>query len=144
MDALLVPSPTLILFYTPHDVALHAGAHPCSPFMTHVIPGKITISPNVLTTIVTQTALDANGVRALGARAPQIVDVKGQKAVASGVEVVIKDNTVYVALNVDVTPDANMMTLAETLQRDIARNIEHILGMQVARVDVTIGDIAFS
>ncbi len=112
--------------------------------MTHVIPGKITISPNVLTTIVTQTALDANGVRALGARAPQIVDVKGQKAAASGVEVVIQGNTVYVALNVDVTPDANMMTLAETLQRDIARNIEHILGMQVARVDVTIGDIAFS
>ncbi len=111
--------------------------------MAHAIPGKITISPNVLTTIVAQTALDTEGVRALGARAPQITDVKGQKAVAPGVEVVIEGNAVYVALNVDVTPDANMMALAETLQRDIARNIEHILGMQVARVDVTIGDIAF-
>ncbi len=140
--AFLAPSETLILPHTKLHFTL-ALIH-LTPFMTHVIPGKITISPNVLTTIVTQTALDANGVRALGARAPQIVDVKGQKAAASGVEVVIQGTTVYVALNVDVTPDANMMTLAETLQRDIARNIEHILGMQVARVDVTIGDIAFS
>ncbi len=114
------------------------------PSMSSSLPGRITISPQVLTTIVAQTALDAEGVRALGARPSHITDAQGRKATGPGVEVIITDNTVYVSLCVDVAPGVNMMTLAATLQREIAHNIEHILGMQVARVDVTIGDVAFS
>jgi uncharacterized alkaline shock family protein YloU len=112
--------------------------------MTDQLPGRITIAPQVLTTIVEQTALDAKGVQALGARPPHIRDAEGRRAVGSGVEAVVSDNTVFVALNVKAAPDINMLTLAETLQRDVARNIEHILGMKVARVDVHIGDVTFS
>ena len=112
--------------------------------MSSSLPGRITISPQVLTTIVTQTALDTEGVRALGARPPHIIDAKGRKAAGPGVEAVVAENTVYVALNVDVAPDVNVMALAAALQQEIAHNIEHILGMQVARVDVIIGDVAFS
>ena len=107
------------------------------------LPGRITISPQVLTTIVAQTALDTEGVSALGPQAPRITDVKGARASAPGVEAVVADDTVYVALMIETAPDANMMTLANTLQQEIARNIEHILGMHVARVDVHIGDVAF-
>jgi uncharacterized alkaline shock family protein YloU len=114
------------------------NAHPAQ-----ALPGRITISPQVLTTIVAQTALDTEGVRALGPRPPRIAEAKGARASAPGVEAVVVDHTVYVALTVQVAPDANMMALASTLQQEIARNIEHILGMQVARVDVHIGDVAF-
>lgn len=112
--------------------------------MTQPISGKITIAPQVLTTIVEQTALDTKGVQALGARPPHIRDTEGRRAVSSGVEVIVRDNTVFVALTIDAAPDANMLTLAETLQHDIAHNVEHILGMKVAQVDVYIGDVIFS
>ncbi len=112
--------------------------------MKQSISGKITIAPQVLTTIVEQTALDTKGVRALGARPPHIRDAEGRRAVGSGVEAIVSDNTVFVALNVEAAPDVNMLALAEVLQRDIARNVEHILGMKVARVDVAIGDVTFS
>ncbi len=111
--------------------------------MSSSLPGRITISPQVLTTIVAQTALDTEGVRALGGRPPRIADAKGRRATGPGVEAVVTDDAVYVALSVDVAPGVNMMALAAALQQEIARNIEHILGMQVARVDVTIGDVAF-
>ena len=112
--------------------------------MTQPISGKITIAPQVLTTIVEQTTLDTKGVQALGARPPHIRDTEGRRAVGSGVEAIVSDNTVFVALSVKAAPDINILTLAETLQHDIARNVEHILGMKVARVDVYIGDVTFS
>jgi len=112
--------------------------------VTQSIPGKITIAPNVLTTIVEQTALDAGGVLALGPHSPRIRKVDGHRAVSTGVEAIVKDNTVVIAVSVQAAPDINMLTLAQQLQRDIAHNIEHILGMKVARVDVYIDDVAFS
>ena len=112
--------------------------------MSKELSGKITIAPQVLTTIVEQTALDTTGVHALGARPPRIRDAEGRRAVGAGAEAVVQDNTVFVAVSVMAAPDINMLTLAETLQQDIARNIEHILGMKVARVDVYIGEVVFS
>ncbi len=109
--------------------------------MTDTVSGKITIAPQVLTTIVEQTALDTAGVLALGPRPPHIKDVEGRRVEGKGVEVVVADNTAYVVINVRAAPDFNMLALAETLQRDISGNIEHILGMSVARVDVQIGDV---
>jgi uncharacterized alkaline shock family protein YloU len=112
--------------------------------MTRQLSGKITIAPQVLTTIVEQTALDTTGVHALGPRPPRIRDAEGRRAVGAGAEAVVQDNTVVVAVSVMADPDVNMLALAETLQRDIAGNIEHILGMKVARVDVYIGEVVFS
>ena len=112
--------------------------------MSQSLPGRITISPQVLTTIVAQTALDTPGVRSLGPRPSRLSDVRGRKATGPGIEALVTDeNTVFVAVNVEVAPDVNMMALAAKLQQEIAQNIQHILGMQVARVDVTIGDVAF-
>ena len=111
--------------------------------MSQTLSGRITIAPQVLTTIVTQTALAMEGVRGLGARPPHIAEARGRKAVAEGVEAVVVDNTVIISLIVDAAPGVNMMALAAALQQEIAHNIEHILGMQVARVDVTIGDVVF-
>ena len=112
--------------------------------MTQPISGKITIAPQVLTTIVEQTALDAKGVQAMGARPPHIRDTEGRRAVSAGVEAIVSDNAVFIALTIEAAPDANMLMLAGTLQHDIARNAEHIPGMKVARGDVYIGAVTFS
>jgi len=112
--------------------------------MTEQLSGKVTIAPQVLTTIVEQTALDTEGVQALGKHPPHIRDAEGRRAVSAGAEAIISANTVFVALSVKAAPDVNMLALAETLQRDVARNIEHILGMKVAQVDIHVGDVIFS
>jgi uncharacterized alkaline shock family protein YloU len=112
--------------------------------MTDQTSGKITIAPQVLTTIVEQTALDTAGVLSLGPRPPHIKDVEGRRVEGEGVEAVVTNNTAYVAISVSAVPDFNMLTLAETLQQEISGNIEHILGMEVARVDVYIGDVTVS
>jgi len=112
--------------------------------MTEQPSGKVTIAPQVLTTIVEQTALDTAGVQALGKHPPHLKDVEGRRAASAGAEAIISDNAVFVALSVKAAPDVNILALAETLQRDVVRNIEHILGMKVAQVDVRVGDVIFS
>lgn len=97
----------------------------------------------MLTTIVEQTALDTDGVLTLGAHSPRLRKVDGRRAVSTGVEAIVQDNIVMIAVSVQAAPDINMLTLARQLQRDIAHNIEHILGMKVTRVDVYIDDVAF-
>ena len=112
--------------------------------MSKKTSGKITIAPQVLTTVIEQTALDTDGVRALGSHPPHIKDVEGRRVESACAEAVVQDNTAYVAISVRAEPDMNMMALAETLQRDITGNIEHILGMKVARVDVHIDGVTFT
>jgi uncharacterized alkaline shock family protein YloU len=70
--------------------------------------------------------------------------MEGRRAVGTGVEAVVQENTVFVAVSVKAAPDTNILVLAETLQHDIAGNIAHILDMTVARVDVYVGDVIFS
>lgn len=105
--------------------------------------GRVTIAPQVLTTIVRQTALSTEGVSRLAARLPRRARMGGRRAVAPGIEVIVADGQVQAALHVVADPGANMMRLAATLQVEIARAIEHIVGLQVAGVDVFIDDVSF-
>jgi len=105
--------------------------------------GRVTISPQVLTTIVRQAALSAEGVQSLAQRAPKRTRGPGRRAVAPGIEVTILDGGVHVALRVNASPDANMFQVAEALQKEVAYAIEHIIGMGVTGVDVTIDDVTF-
>lgn len=107
------------------------------------LQGQVTIAPRVLTTIVRQTALRTEGVQRLALKSPRHSHVHGKRAHAPGVEVILADGAVHAAVHVITNPDANMLTLAQTLQNEIAHAIEHIVGLQVASVDVTIDDVHF-
>jgi len=111
--------------------------------MTEQPSGTVTIAPQVLTTIVEQTALDTAGVLALGPHPPRIKDVEGHRAVGASAEAIVNGNTVTVAISIKASPNVNTLELAETLQRDITLNIKHILDMQATRVNVLIGDVTF-
>ena len=105
--------------------------------------GRVTIAPRVLTTIVRQTALNTDGVQSLATRQPQRTRIPGRRAVAPGIEIIISDAQVHVAVHVLADPGANMLRLAETLQAEIAHAIEHIVGLQVSGVDVYIDDVSY-
>lgn len=106
--------------------------------------GRVTIAPQVLTTIVRQTALSTDGVLQLNARLPHRSWSAGRRALAPGIEVVVDDGQVRASVHVVADPAANMMRLAETLRTEVARAIEHIVGLQVASVDVHIDNVSFS
>lgn len=106
--------------------------------------GRVTIAPQVLITIVRQTTLDSEGVQALSTKPPRRKRVKGKRAAAPGVEVILAENGVHVAVQIIAHPDANMMRLAETLQTDIGRAIAHMVELNVADVNVYVEDVSFN
>lgn len=108
------------------------------------LQGQVTIAPRVLTTIVRQTALQTEGVQRLALKAPRRSHVQGKRAHAPGVEIILNEGAVHASVHVITSPNANMLTLAQSLQNEIAHAIEHIVGLQVASVDVTIDDVHFS
>ncbi len=106
--------------------------------------GRVTIAPQVLTTIVRQTALGVDGVHGLASRPPKRSRIPGRRAVDSGIEVIVPDGQVHVVLHINADPGANMFRLAETLQREVASAIERIVGMDVIGVDVRIDNVSFT
>ncbi len=105
--------------------------------------GRVTIAPQVLITIVHQTTLSTEGVERLADKPPKRSKVKGRRAVAPGVEIVLAEGHVNVAVHIHAVPNANLLQLAKSLQQEIAGAIEHIVGLQVARVDIYVDDISF-
>ncbi|HEY54361.1 MAG TPA: Asp23/Gls24 family envelope stress response protein [Caldilineae bacterium] len=106
--------------------------------------GRVTIAPQVLTTIVRQTTLGTEGVQSLAARRPpKRSRVRGRRAVEPGIEVIVSGGEVHVVLHINADPDANMVNLARTLQKEVAYAIKHIVGMGVSGVDVFIDNVTY-
>jgi uncharacterized alkaline shock family protein YloU len=97
----------------------------------------------VLTTIVRQTTLGTEGVQSLASRPPKRSRKPGRRAVEPGIEVIVAEGEVHVVLRIDADPDASMVSLAKTLQKEIAYAIEHIVGMGVSGVDVRIDNVTY-
>ena len=103
--------------------------------------GRVTIAPQVLTTIVRQTALSNEGVQRLVPGRPRRSRLGGRRAVAPGIEVIVEEGEVQATVRVIADPTANMIRLAESLQDEIARAIDHIVGLRVSQVNVYIDDV---
>lgn len=117
----------------------NGGASPETP------PGRVTIAPGVLTTIVRMTTLGQQGVLRLSSRTPSgLGRVLSRGAVAEGLRVeVFDDNSVAVDVHVIANPRANLKDLGEALQARLARAMEHMVGMDVRAVNVFIDDVEF-
>lgn len=104
--------------------------------------GKVTIAPNVLTTIVHQTTLDQPGVSRLVPAPPKVRGWFGQaNAADDGIFVEVTEQGVRVEVHVAAENGINLLKLGETIQDSIFRAIEEMVGMTVAAVDVHIDDV---
>ncbi len=105
--------------------------------------GTVTIAPQVLVAIARMTT---EGVPGVVRMAPGAVSgttrLLNRATTGEGVRVAVVDNAVNVEVNVVVARDANMRAVGEQIQTDIARAIEHMLGMPVRQVNVNIRDVA--
>ncbi|OQA47638.1 MAG: hypothetical protein BWY52_00037 [Chloroflexi bacterium ADurb.Bin325] len=107
-----------------------------------VVQGKVTIAPLVLTTIVKQTTLDQRGVRRLAPIPPRMRSLRAGATIEDGIAIMVGEQGVQVEVHVVADNDSNMLKLGSTLQAEITRALEEMVGMPVVTVDVYIDDVA--
>lgn len=107
------------------------------------LEGKTTIAPEVLLTIARLTTLNVPGVSRLS-NVPGGVNRFFHRGVGEGVRIDIKeDDIVYAELYVILKEDVNIRDVSRTIQRNVARAISEMVGMQVGRVNVHIEDVDY-
>jgi uncharacterized alkaline shock family protein YloU len=104
--------------------------------------GSVTVAPEVLLSLVRLTALATPGVARLYAGMPTGVRRLLSGKAAEGIKIEIEDHTVAIDLYIVAEPDAQMLTLGQTLQHEINRAINDVVGMPVKEINIHIEDIA--
>ncbi len=103
----------------------------------------VTVSPDVLLTIARLSTLRVEGVAAMSAVPGGVDRLWKRTPTAEGVQILVDGQTVTVDLFILAKADANMREVSHTVQREVARAIRQIVGMEVASVNVHIDDVLF-
>jgi uncharacterized alkaline shock family protein YloU len=102
--------------------------------------GLITIHPTVLVTIAQLTALSVEGVCYMASHTPaRPLGLPG--ASREGTRVVVDGGVVSVDLYVVAQSHANMFSVGRSVQSEVTRAVEEMVGMAVREVNVHIEDV---
>ena len=106
-------------------------------------PGKTTIAPGVLSTIIRLTALQVDGVSRL-AQVPSSVNTLFSRSREDGVEISVKDDgAVYADLHLVLADKANIRDTSKEVQEKVSLAISKMVGMEVGSINVHIEDIDY-
>lgn len=105
-------------------------------------PGIVRVARQVLSTIVTNAALQIPGVARVANVNDQWSRLLRRAVPHQGVTLTIKDNTVSTDLYIVVAANVNIVNVGTAVQEEVASAIEHMVGMQVREVNVYIQDVA--
>ena len=105
-------------------------------------PGTTTMAPGVLVTMARLTALSIPGVYGMAAL-PASVNRLFRRGAGEGVRVEVEEDSVFVDLYLILEADTNVREVSRKVQSEVARAIEDMIGMKVARIDVHIEDIEY-
>lgn len=105
--------------------------------------GTTRIAPAVLITMARLTCLQVPGVAAM-APVPGGVNRLFRRGAGEGVRLEIEDQSVAIDLYLIVANGVNVREVSRSVQALVARAIEDMTGMPVARVDIHIEDIDFT
>ena len=109
------------------------------------VSGSVTIAPEVLVTIAQLTTQDTEGVHEMSpAWTREVNRFFGNEHVGEGVQIKVQDGEVIVDLYIIVDHDVNMLQLGRTLQSEVTRAIEEMVGMDVRTVNVHIEDVYYA
>jgi len=105
-------------------------------------PGKTTIAPSVLLTIVRLTTLGVDGVSQMG-QLPGGVNRIFQRSYEEGVQIRVEGDFVYTDLHVILDHDVNVREVSRSIQNEVSRAVSEMVGMTVGRVNVHIENIEY-
>ena len=103
-------------------------------------PGKTTVAPEVLTTIARMAALGVPGVQGM-APVSGGVNRLFRHGAEEGVRIILHENTVTADIYLIVKDDVNIREVGRNVQKQVARAIQEMVGMDVAQIDIHIEDI---
>ncbi len=104
---------------------------------------QVTVSPEVLLTIARLSTLRVEGVARMSNVPGGVNRLWKRTPAAQGVQILVDGQTVNVDLFIVTHGDANMREVSHTVQRDVARAVRQIVGMEVKAVNVHIDDVVF-
>jgi uncharacterized alkaline shock family protein YloU len=104
--------------------------------------GVVRVARSVLSTIVTNAALQISGVVRMARVDDRRLRLPGKEFSRQGVALTIKDNTVSADLYIVVESGVNIVEVGAAVQEEVASAIEDMIGMQVREVNVYIQDVA--
>ena len=106
-------------------------------------PGKTTIAPGVLATIIKLTALQVEGVSRL-ALVPSSINTLFNRNREDGVEITVEENgSVYADLYLVLKDKANIRETSTQVQDEVSEAISKMVGMDVGTINVHIEDIDY-
>ena len=103
---------------------------------------KTTIAPDVLLTIARLSALSVPGVS-------RMAQVKGgvnrlfKRGSQDGVRIEVEDNVLVANLYLILKRDVNIRQVSRNVQRQVARALQEMVGMDVSEVQIHIEDIDY-
>jgi uncharacterized alkaline shock family protein YloU len=106
-------------------------------------PGKVIIAPEVLITIAKLSTLAVPGVARMAA-VPGGMDRYLKRGYADGVRIQVSNHTITADLHIVVKGDANLHTVSATVQQEVARALQEMVGMDSKTVNVHVEDVEFS
>jgi len=104
--------------------------------------GKTTVAPEVLTTVARMAALSVPGVSRMAA-VPGGVNRIFQRGASEGVRIHISSDVITADLYLVVKGDFNLREVGREVQQQVARAIQEMIGMDVARIDIHVEDIEY-
>jgi len=106
-------------------------------------PGKTTIAPGVLSTIIRLAALQVEGVSCL-AQVPSSVNTLFSRSRDDGVEITVEDDgAVYADLHLILSDRANIRETSKKVQEEVSLAISKMVGMEVGSINIHIEDIDY-
>jgi len=105
-------------------------------------PGKTTVSPDVLVTIARLSTLSVPGVSRL---APLSGGVNRlfRRGSGDGVRIETEENTVFADLHLVIKQDVNIREVSRNVQKQVARAIQEMVGMEIGHINIHIEDIDY-
>jgi uncharacterized alkaline shock family protein YloU len=105
-------------------------------------PGKTTVSPDVLISIAKLSALGVPGVSRM-APISGGVNRLFRKGANEGVRIEVEEDTVFADIYLVLKQDVNIRDVSRTVQQQVTRAIQEMVGMEVGRVDIHIENIDY-
>jgi uncharacterized alkaline shock family protein YloU len=105
-------------------------------------PGKTTVSPQVLMAIARMAALSVPGVKSL-APASGSVERWFRTRASDGVRLTMQENVIHADLYLVVKDGVNIREVGRDVQQQVTRAIQEMVGMDIARIDIHVENIAF-
>lgn len=105
--------------------------------------GKTTVAPDVLVTIARMSALSVPGVSKM-ANVSGGVNRLFKRGIHDGVRIEVEDNIVDASLYLVIKQDVNIREVSRNVQKQVARAIQEMIGMDIGTIEIHIEDIDYN